>query len=258
METRRRLLPVLGGSMCLSPRTVVNVWTIDNARPAKSTSSHRRPSTSPRRIPVVASMTNAIDKRSPASATKNRWISSDDQSPLLGSRCGNGPSCSGRVAADQAEPLGVCQCTTQNDVTVTNRLRRQRSPAGTTAREQRRVERLDLQWRQRLQRDRADLSSDPIGSHLVADPCRFSDALSHRLEPFGQEPRDRGAIAVDGRPGVGSRRQRPQRRFGFLLVANPERRAWRRRPLAGSGPRSTTNDHTVPLRWTEPFAAPQP
>jgi hypothetical protein len=39
-----------------------------------------------------------------------------------------------------------------------------------------------------------------------------------------------------------------------FFVAEPDRRACRRRPVAGSGPRSTTNDQTLLFRCTEPFA----
>ncbi len=69
--------------------------------------------------------------------------------PLLGPRRGDSASRCSWVAADKTEPLGVRQCPTQHDVTIANRLRCQRSPAGTPARKQRCVERFDLQRRQR-------------------------------------------------------------------------------------------------------------
>ena len=71
--TNRRLAAVLGAVTIGRPATTVRVRMIDNEQSSKSMSAHRRPSTSLRRMPVVANNTKATDKRCElATARKSR------------------------------------------------------------------------------------------------------------------------------------------------------------------------------------------
>ncbi len=63
-ETERRLLAVFGVENFVSYATDTSVWRTDTLAASKSSSLHRRPSTSPRRSPVVAASTHAAYSRS--------------------------------------------------------------------------------------------------------------------------------------------------------------------------------------------------
>jgi hypothetical protein len=142
----------------------------------------------------------------------------------------------------------------EHDVAVAHSLGCQRAAAGPAPFEQRGAQALHLQRRERLELHCADLARDAFDHHPVAHPRGLPHTRLDRFQPVRQELRHGDPAPGHCGAGVGSRRQVAQGSLGCLLRREPDRWAWRRAPDAGSGPTSTTNDHTFPFRFTEPVA----
>jgi hypothetical protein len=159
-----------------------------------------------------------------------------------------------RVSPAETEPFRVGQSLAQHRVRVANRLRREASAIGPAVVEQVRVDRLDLQRRQRLQLSVAESCADPLRRDDLAVVGRRFEPLLLTRQPLVEEVVDLDHRFRDNEPRSTKCWAVASAFSASRFVAKPCRSIWRRLTFSRFTPASTRSAHRSSFLKIEPLA----